>query len=177
MWLSRNPLHFTSSASYITEKIIEDAVYSAYIEASQILTGCNVPILDPLGEMISFDEVNQLAFKKLSNSRLKMSHIQSFEASNDDKADRANHFYSQFSDNEQVDHDDSLSDIEEFDVFIMSNVSTSTLCDMRIFDSIPPGKHQSFFRVEINGQQKYLHRQTATWCLSKDKMKLCLLIG
>ena len=133
-------MHFTSSASYITEKIIEDAVYSAYIEASQILTGCNVLILDPLGEMISFDEVNRLAFKKLSNSRLKMSHIQSFESSNDDqeeeeddgdKADGANRFYSQSSDNEQMDHDDSLSDIEEFDVFIMSNFSTSTLCGMR----------------------------------------------
>ena len=58
-----NPLYFASAASHITEKIIEDAVYSAYIEASQILTGCNMSILDPFDEIISFDEVNRLALK------------------------------------------------------------------------------------------------------------------
>ena len=93
----------------MTEKIIEDAVYSAYIEASQILTSCNVPILDPLGEMISLDEVNRLAFKKLSNSRLKESHIQSFASSNDDQEeeddgedDGTNRFHSQSDDNEEI---------------------------------------------------------------------------
>ena len=114
-----------------------------------------------------------------------MSHIQSFGSSNDDQeeegeeeeydddeANGTNCFHSQSNDNEEMDHGDSLSDIEEFDISIMSNVSTSTLAGMRIFDSIPHGQHQSFFRVQINGQQKYLHKQTATWYLSKDKMEL-----
>ncbi|CAF1108688.1 unnamed protein product [Rotaria sordida] len=55
----------------ITEQIIEETVYSVYLEASQILSGCNLSILNPNGKYISFEEVNRLAHQKLTRSQCK----------------------------------------------------------------------------------------------------------
>jgi hypothetical protein len=186
LWRRTSPSFFTSTTSSITEKIIEDTVFSAYIEASQILTGCNLSILNPLAQMISFDEVNHLAFQKLARSKQKMSNTQSFQWSNDnqesddDDEDEenesgiSNNSYIQHPDNEQTDddHDDSLTDIEDSDPSIIPNVSRSTISGMRIFDSIDNSKSESFFRVKINNQEKFMHKQTATWYLSKNNIKL-----
>lgn len=114
-WQQTNRLPFMSTTTAsITQKTIEDTVFSAYIEATQLLTGCNLSILDPHGEMISFDEVNRLAFQKL-----KMPRTESFDSPNDDQeeddyddaedeTDGMNQHYFSFSDD-----DDSLVDIDE----------------------------------------------------------------
>jgi hypothetical protein len=185
LWRRTSPSFFTSTTSSITEKIIEDTVFSAYIEASQILTGCNLSILNPFDNMISFDEVNRLAFQKLARSKQKMSNTQSFQWSNDnqesdddddddeeDESDGTNNSYVQPPDNEQTDDDESLTDIDESDPCIISNVTSSTIRGMRIFDSINNNQSESFFRVKINGQEKFIHKQTATWYLSKNNIKL-----
>lgn len=182
-WRQTNQSSLTSTTTtIITEKLIEDTVFSAYIEATQILTGCNMPILDPLGDMISFDEVNRLAFQKLASSRLKPPRTRSSEVSHDDQEDDdddlddetegASRYYFSSSDDEVIDNNDSLVDNEGSNASVISNVSSSTKRGMRIFDSIHPSQHQSFFRVKINGQQKFLHKQTAAWFLSKDSKKL-----
>ena len=57
-----------NTTTTITEQIIEETIYSAYLEASQILSGCNLSILNPNGKYISFEEVNRLAHKKLTRS-------------------------------------------------------------------------------------------------------------
>jgi hypothetical protein len=183
LWRRTSPSFFTSTTSSITEKIIEDTVFSAYIEASQILTDCNLSILNPFDKMISFDEVNRLAFQKLARSKQKMSNTQSFQWSNDNQesdddddgeneSDGSNNSYVQPPDNEQTDDDESLTDIDESDPCIIPNVTSSTIRGMRIFDSIDNSQSESFFRVKINDQEKFIHKQTATWYLSKNNVKL-----
>lgn len=178
-WRQTNQLSVTSTTTTpITEKIIEDTVFSAYIEATQILTGCNMSILDPYGKMISFDEVNRLAFQKLASSKLKMLRTESSGSPNDDQeeddyddaedeTDGRNRYDFSLSDD-----DDSLGDVDGLNISNISNVSSSSISGIRIFDSIQPGQHQSFFRVKINDQKKYLHKQSATWYLSKDNKRL-----
>lgn len=85
LWKHASSSVFTPKTPLITEKIIEDTVFSAYIEASQILSDCNLSILNPFETMISFDEVNRLAYQKLARSRQKVSDTQSFQWSNDSK--------------------------------------------------------------------------------------------
>jgi hypothetical protein len=186
-WKRITPSFFTFTTSTITEKTIEDTIFSAYLEASRILSNCNLSILNPLDQMISFDEVNRLAFEKLARSQQKKSNIQSFQWSNssqgsdDDNDDddddenegnKSKHSYAQPYAKDYTDNDDSSTDTDNSDPYIVPNVTSSTIRGMRIFDSIDDSRSESFFRVKINNQDKFMHKQSATWYLSKDKIKL-----
>jgi len=184
LWRGTNPSFSTSTTPCITEKVIEDTVISAFIKSTQILSDCNLSILNPTDQMISFDEVNRLAFEKLTRSKQKMSNTQSFQSSNDNEEtdedddyeesenSESNDVYAQPSDNNDTDDDDSLTNIDESVPYVIPNVTSSTIRGMRIVDSINDNQSKSFFHVKINDQSKFIHKQTATWFLTKSNVKL-----
>jgi hypothetical protein len=66
--------------------------------------------------------------------------------------------------------DDSSEDEDN-----LPNVSAngkSQFHGMIIFDTISPSLSNSYFRVEIDGNQKYIHKQTACWLLTDEKASL-----
>lgn len=182
LWKPTSSSLFAFTASSITEKSIEDIVCSAYIAATQILTNCDLSILDPSDEMISFDEVNRLAFEKLARSKRNMSTSQSFQWSqedqeseeddDDDDSNSSKHLSNRSRRNYHSDDDDLSTNSDESDTTIVPNVNGSTVRGMRIFDSIDARQSNSFFRVKINNKEKYMHKQTASWCLTKNNVKL-----
>jgi hypothetical protein len=63
---------------------------------------------------------------------------------------------------------DAISDDDE-------NILNSTKSDfngIRIVDNINPALRQSYFKVKINGNIKYLHKQSACWLQSNQITKL-----
>ncbi|CAF1477754.1 unnamed protein product [Adineta ricciae] len=96
--------------------------------------------------MISFDEVNRLAFERLSRSRQKTSNTQSFQWSNisqalhnddDDNDDKNEHdarinLNSRFSDNSDNDYTDSLAGFDDSVPGFISNVTNSAIRGVRI---------------------------------------------
>lgn len=80
--------------------------------------------------------------------------------------------YSQSYDNNDTDNDDSLTDSDASASYIIRNVSSCTIQGVRIFYSIDEDHSESFFCVKINNKDKFMHKQSATWYLSKDKIKL-----
>ncbi|CAF3114935.1 unnamed protein product [Rotaria socialis] len=176
--------HSTSTVAItITEKLIEEKVFSAYIKASQILSGCEFSILNPNDNMISFEEVNRLAFKRLSRSKCTTSKRKAVQLNNDedeneddddeeeDEDEDNKQYKSKKQSNEKdiVNESDESSSIDDFDLDILPNVSSSTIREMRIFDSIDHSQSDSFLPVEVNGRVKYMHKQTANWYFSKTK--------
>lgn len=180
LWKQTNPSFVTYATSMITEKTIDETIGSAYLEANRILRDCNLSILNPLGQMISFDEVNRIAFEKLSRSQQKMSNDQSFQWPNDSQMS-SDDDYDDDDDNESnilltrndqsYDSDDTIDD-DDSSSYNISNISSSTIRGMRVFDSINDNRSDSFFRLKINNQEKFMHKQSATWYFSKDKVKL-----
>ena len=59
--------------------------------------------------------------------------------------------------------------IDELDLDTLPDVSSTTFHGIRIFDSIDNCQSESFFIVEVNGNKKYMHKQTANWYFSKTK--------
>ncbi|CAM4783358.1 unnamed protein product [Rotaria magnacalcarata] len=172
----------------ITEKLLEDTVFSAFINASEILSKCKLSILDLDGKMISFEEVNQLAFKKLARSTCESSKKKNTESKNENEAavartedededkDKEEQEEEENDDDERrssknhaVDESDDSISINEFDLDILPDVSSSTIHGMRIFDSINQCQSTSFFPVDINGVKKFMHKQTANWYFAKTK--------
>ena len=182
LWSQANRPSLASSASFLTVKAIEETVFSAYIKASGILASCNLSILDPTDQMISFDEVNLLASTKLGASKLKTASNQSFDWSSqsregeeedeEDEAEEKSQYSHHPGDDNDADCDVPLGDNDECNLSVLSNVSRSTVNGIRIFDAIDDRHRDSFFRVEINGQEKFLHKQATTWYLSTDKAAL-----
>ncbi|CAF3370246.1 unnamed protein product [Rotaria socialis] len=167
----------------ITEELLEKTVFNAYVQAKEILSGCEFSILDSSEELISFDEVNRIAYKKLTKSKCKISKKKTSasnkveeeeeeienEYDDDDKNEEQHQLDKRYSENNTTNEDEESMLIDELDFDVLPEVSSSTVNGMRIFDSIDNCQNESFFSVEVNGQKKYLHKQTANWYFSKTK--------
>ncbi|CAF2168973.1 unnamed protein product [Rotaria magnacalcarata] len=165
-----------STTTTITEQIIEETIYSAYLEAIRILSGCNLSILNLNGKCISFEEVNRLAHKKLTRSQCKTFSKRENQSNSDNQGEDED--LEQYLSRKQSSGTNIMDDLDEpllgdelgADTF--SNVSNSTFNGMRIFDSISTHQTELFFPIEINGEKKYLHKQSANWYFSKTKPSL-----
>jgi hypothetical protein len=129
-------------------------------------------ILDT-GKIISFEEVNRLAFQKLSRSQCKAFSKKDHQSNNDkqDEDEDCEEYLSQkqSSGNNIIDDYDESMASDESDADVLPNVSSSTFRGMRIFDSINSYQTETFFPVEVNGQKKFMHKQAANWYFSKTK--------
>ncbi|CAF3459576.1 unnamed protein product, partial [Rotaria socialis] len=125
-------------------------------------------------KLISFEEVNQIVYKKLTKSKCKISKKKTSasnkveeeeeienEFDDDDKNEEQHQLDKRYSENNTTNEDEESMLIDEFDFDVLPEVSSSTVNGMRIFDSIDNCQNESFFSVEVNGQKKYLHKQTA----------------
>lgn len=69
-----------------------------------------------------------------------------------------------------VDEEDTSDDEEN--VPSVSASGKSNFHGMRVYDSIPASQSNSYFRVEIDGKNKFIHKQTACWLLTDEKASL-----
>ncbi|CAF2145629.1 unnamed protein product, partial [Rotaria magnacalcarata] len=75
--------------------------------------------------------------------------------------------------NDLASNSDSEEDLEFDDGFdSISNVTTSANRGVRLVDNVKEKFSQTYFRVTIKKQNKFLHKQTACWFLEKDKSSL-----
>ena len=137
---------------------------------------CGFSILDPNDKMISFEEVNRLAYEKLSRSKCTSSDKKCFksrydesEKNEDDEDAEQRGEDEQSTGKDVVDEYDESMVIDELYLDTLPDVSSITFHGIRIFDSIDNCQSESFFIVEINGNKKYMHKQTANWYFSKTK--------
>lgn len=155
---SSTKLSSPSMTATITDSTIEEIVFSAYRRAGQVLAGCEFSFLHPSDEMISFDNVNHLAYINLTRSKCKTPQKRSTAANCDEEEEDEEYHEEHQCDNQLNDADISVeleesTDIDEADLETLPNVSSTTMRGMRVFDSIGDDQHNSFFSVQINGQQ------------------------
>jgi hypothetical protein len=58
---------------------------------------------------------------------------------------------------------------DEDGVTYVSANGKSQFHGMRVFDIISPSFSNSYFLIEIDGNKKYIHKQTACWLLTDGK--------
>ena len=126
--------------------------------------------------MISFEEVNRLAYEKLSRSKCtssdkkcSKSRYDESEKNEDDEDAEQRREDEQSTGKDVVDEYDESMVIDELDLDTLPDVSSTTFHGIRIFDSIDNCQSESFFIVEVNGNKKYMHKQTENWYFSKTK--------
>ncbi|CAF3328733.1 unnamed protein product [Rotaria socialis] len=139
---------------------IEQIVRHAFADACELVSSLNVTILNKAVNSITIDEVS--IFIKNHLEKTIQINDSSQTASSDSESESDDEQSSYDADYGSTlpgsDNDEDISDSE-----CLSNVNNSTFRGMRIYDSIKPSVAQSYFKVTVNGQNKYLHKQTACW--------------
>ncbi|CAF1659610.1 unnamed protein product [Adineta ricciae] len=81
----------------------------------------------------------------------------------------------------KVEYKEGESDCDESDVNSSEDEGDTPMVEvngksefnaMRVFDIVSPSLSNSYFRVEINGKEKYIHKQTAGWFFTNYKPQL-----
>ncbi|CAF1968100.1 unnamed protein product [Rotaria magnacalcarata] len=66
---------------------------------------------------------------------------------------------------------DEKSELNE-KLVMVNDANISTYCGMRLIDDVKKELSHTFFKVNINKENKFLHKQAACWVLVKDKSSL-----
>jgi hypothetical protein len=148
---------------------IEQIVQCAFTDACALVAPLGINTLDKNGNPITLDEVS-IIIKAHSEKTTKINDNSQQEAS--DSSSESDDEASDCEAEHGATSSDSNNDQEESDSECLSNVSNCEFRGMRIYDTIKPSLAQSYFKVSINGQTKFLHKQTACWLLMHDKSTL-----
>ena len=68
--------------------------------------------------------------------------------------------------------DDEINNNHGSVVYKLDNVTGHIFPGIRIFDSIDSSKSSSYFKVQIDGKEKFMHKQTACWLFTEEKTAL-----
>ena len=154
------------SITPLTTEMIEKSILKAYSNASRLMLEVNIYEHD---EIPSLEEMSRLASVLLQKLKIVKYSIPGENESDmiSDPDDSSSEEEAETTKDESSDEDSILND--EILSDNLTTVSAATYQGMRIFDSINPNLSKSYFIININGTQKYLHKQTAVWLLSNGK--------
>jgi hypothetical protein len=88
------------------------------------------------------------------------------EEEENDNSDIINNF-----NDDKVINDDIAVDQEEDDDYSMTTIKAN-FNGIKISDGIEPYRQDAYFKVKINDNQKYIHKQSASWLLTDQNMRL-----
>jgi hypothetical protein len=169
---SKSALSETVSGTWsLTKNNIQQIVSSAFDDAFELLSIVDVDdalieekihTLKKLNTFV-FDDMN--ATKKIIDEST-LNDISSDSDSDSEPDDTSKYDYLIDDDDEEVgNYNDSIA-------YKLNDVSGDTFPGARIFDSIEQRKSSSYFKIQIDGKQKFMHKQTACWLFTDDKKSL-----
>ncbi|CAF1318994.1 unnamed protein product [Rotaria sordida] len=160
----------TSTIS-LSKTDIENSVRTSYNHVTKLFNQLKMKEILKNGQVLSIEEMSNVISHKLEefwsteniiiNSQSASSNFESDDETNFDE-------YENFTNNYDSDEEFELND--NFDVLNNANISTNR--GMRLFDNVKRELAHTFFKVSINHENKFLHKQAACWVLEKDKSSL-----
>ena len=155
----------------LSKAVIEKTITNAYKFVTDLFTPLNIKELLRNGRMLSIDELSRTVAK-----RLEAFWSVDIDANNamdpDSDSESEDEINCDSNDDSATDDDsDEESDLNN-DSDVVHNATTSSYDGMRLFNHVKDDLAHTFFKVHINNEEKYLHKQTGCWLLEKDKISL-----
>ncbi|CAF3295155.1 unnamed protein product [Rotaria socialis] len=175
---------FTQSQSDIDQIDIEQIITDAYHEAVDMLDRLEILNLLKEKRVLGLNLLSEYVFKQLnSNSKMydyssQLSNIddEEFELADDDDDDddeRADDLNMDDGNNDSTSsNDDYTDDDEQDDTRNLINTTKDDYVGIKIFNTVQTHIEHSYFKVTINDDMKYMHKQTACWLLTGEKSKI-----
>ncbi|CAF1110900.1 unnamed protein product [Didymodactylos carnosus] len=93
-----------------------------------------------------------------------------FEIAGDEDDESTNNLNMDDENNDSFSSNDDYSD--EDDIQDSVNITKQNFIGIKVFDTVESHMQHSYFKVTINHDTKYIHKQTACWLLTGEKSKL-----
>lgn len=155
--------------NHLSKKSIENAVLKAYKYASDLFSELNLNRLPRKREPMTIDVMSRNVLALLDgfwssdlgiiNSQTETNETDSESEIFDEEQSNDTNYA-----DEEFEYNDSLD--------VSDDVNASSYQGIRLFDNVKQELTNSYFKVNINNENKYLHKQTACWILEKDKASL-----
>ena len=157
------------SNNLLSYENIEKAIHLAFDRAYDLLSTLDLNVALKKKRRTNLHDVSSFVQRQFQRKSIKVSSDDRQGYSSDDE-----------SIDESISGDDSRTEASE-DSSIDEDVdetsshfgnSKSNFHGMRVFNSIPASLAKSYFRIDVDGHVKYVHKQTAAWLLTDDKTHL-----
>ena len=145
---------------------IENTVHKAYEYVVQFLSPLKIKHFVRDGQIITLKDLSDIVSRQLDvfwSTKIEVNE-DSFNDSN------INTNCIPLNDLNGYDSDDRMESDEDSDTIHVNNISG--VQGIRVFDKVKPEREHTYFKVNINNQTKFLHKQTATWLVQKEKNSL-----
>jgi hypothetical protein len=148
---------------------MEKAIHLAFDHAYDLLSTLDLNIALRKKRRTNLHDVSSFVQRQFQKKTIKVSTVDRQGYSSDDE-----------STDESISEDDSRTEASE-DSSIDEDIDETSSClgtnkssfhGMRVFNTIPASLSNSYFRIDIDGHVKYVHKQTAAWLLTDDKTHL-----
>ncbi|CAF1265224.1 unnamed protein product [Rotaria magnacalcarata] len=161
----------TSKTIDFSKISIENTVSKAYKYVSNLFNQLKLKELSRNGRIITIEEMSNIAARALDAFwSSDIDTINSQDGSRDIESENETNSAEENSSTNDCDSD------EEFELnenLVMANdANISTYRGMRLIDDVKKELSHTFFKVNINKENKFLHKQAACWVLEKDKSSL-----
>ena len=168
---------YTPSSIEIDQIDIEEVITDAYNEATQMLDDLEILNVLKVKHVLGVKPLSEYVFEQL-NSTSKMNDYSfdlnnmdddEFEIADDDDDDKLEGNDTNRDDNDGCSSDDEN---EENDIQDSINTTKKDFAGMKVFRSVESDIEHSYFKVKVNDDTRYVHKQSACWILTDDKNKL-----
>jgi len=160
-----------SSSDKLTHENIQKAIDRAFADAYSLLALVDVNIALQRKRKNTINQVSSFVRGEFEKKFKKVAYEGDESYLSDDEDDELS--YARRSDSSFLSSfDGNNSSEDEDDVPSVSASGKSQFLGMRVFDSISSTSAGSYFRIEIDGKKKYMHKQTACWLLTDVKADL-----
>lgn len=165
----------------IDQMDIEETISDAFEQALQLTQRLEISELLKKYDVFDMNLLSKYVFRQL-NSSSKMFDYSTQTTHNHDDSD-SDEF--DLEDEEDEDTDDNLVDDQQDNNYVFADQEDDDVDDdnnitsikanfngMRICEKIQTHQQDSYFKIKVNGVQKFMHKQSASWLLTEKNIKL-----
>ena len=172
---------FTHSQREIDEIDIEQVITDAYHQAIDMLEGIDILNLLEKNHVLELKPLSEYLFRQLNFDSKKHNYSSQicnldeevFEIDDDNDEDEATNDLNMNEDNDDSSvNNDSTDEDEQNNARDLINTTKKDFSGVKVADKVQPHIEHTYFKVKLNHDTKFLHKQTACWLLTEDKSKL-----
>ncbi|CAF1168333.1 unnamed protein product [Rotaria sp. Silwood1] len=172
---------FTHSQREIDEIDIEQVIVDAYHQAIDMLEGLDILNLLEKNHVLELKPLSEYLFRQLNSDSQKHNYSSQicnlddevFESDDDnDEDETTNDLNMSEDDDDSSVNNDYIDEDEQNNPRDLINTRKKDFSGVKLVDKVQPHIEHTYFKVKLNHDTKFLHKQTACWLLIEDKSKL-----
>lgn len=156
------------STNIITHNTIEQTIFRAFDDAFDMLSVLGIDGTLKKAHKSTLNDVSKFVRVQIERKSHTIDYSENWNGYSDDESDsELENVLDEYDGNTE-----SSSEDETEELLPNSSRKPSQFKGVRIFDEISTSKMNSYFRVKNNGNEKFMHKQTACWLLTDSKLTL-----